>query len=337
MTAKHGPDKCRATIVIPVRNGESFIGQAIKMALCAATSDTEVLIVDDDSSDRSLAIAAEFAASDSRVRVAHARGGRGVAAAREVGVHAARGRYIWLVDVDDDWPADALAVMLEVAERTSADLVLARALYVTPSGRLKRVEAIDGDEVIAPAVAFRRFLLDEITGHLWNKLLARSLALSIEYVPTVVHSDQSIVAQAIGRATRVATTASNVYHYIQRPGSLVRAGRLKHDSLVVVQQVTHCVAASLTQSPEMTTALDFYDLRSIALPQSEDILDPTLSAFGRSNIRRRTRLSITRGRLRAARSLGARRLWLTAWTARSIPPLYEVYLRAQRVRSKIRM
>src|SRR5437763_396949 len=85
------------SVVVPVRNGERFLGQALESALGQTLRPTEVIVVDDGSTDATVQVAAAFpvlvVASD----------GRGVSAARNTGVAASRGELIAFLDHDDVW------------------------------------------------------------------------------------------------------------------------------------------------------------------------------------------------------------------------------------------
>lgn len=89
------------TVVIPVRNGERFIEQAIRSVLAQLGDGDELLIVDDGSTDRTAALA--VAIGDARTRII-ASEAKGVSAARNLGLAAARGEYLAFLDHDDVWP-----------------------------------------------------------------------------------------------------------------------------------------------------------------------------------------------------------------------------------------
>jgi glycosyltransferase involved in cell wall biosynthesis len=90
--------------VIPVFNGERFLAAAIQSVLEQTYRPLEVIVVDDGSTDRSLAIARSFQG----VRVIQqARAGPG--AARNRGVAAANGAFLAFLDADDLMPSDKLA------------------------------------------------------------------------------------------------------------------------------------------------------------------------------------------------------------------------------------
>jgi glycosyltransferase involved in cell wall biosynthesis len=90
------------SIIVPVRDGEAFIGDTLQSALGQTYRNTELIVVDDGSRDRTRAIVNQWVERDSRVRVL-AQANRGVAAARNRALAAARGELIAPLDADDLW------------------------------------------------------------------------------------------------------------------------------------------------------------------------------------------------------------------------------------------
>jgi glycosyltransferase involved in cell wall biosynthesis len=90
------------SIIVPVRDGEAFIGDTLQSALGQTYRNTELIIVDDGSRDRTRAIVDQWAERDPRVRVL-TQPNRGVAAARNRALAAARGQFIAPLDADDLW------------------------------------------------------------------------------------------------------------------------------------------------------------------------------------------------------------------------------------------
>ena len=92
--------------------------------------------------------------------------------------------------------------------------------------------------------AFELFLTGRISGHLWNKLFRRSLALSIQFWRIQVHSDQAMVAQLLAGARTVTAVPTVVYRYVLRSGSIIRSGRKRSESLLAVGAVVETAARS---------------------------------------------------------------------------------------------
>lgn len=101
------------SVLIPVHDGESTLERAVRSVLRQTCADLEVLIVDDASSDGSLALVRRLASEDARVRVIarHTCSGSPVVP-RATALAAARGRYVALIDQDDEWLPDKLAAQL---------------------------------------------------------------------------------------------------------------------------------------------------------------------------------------------------------------------------------
>ncbi|MDP3660640.1 glycosyltransferase family A protein [Phenylobacterium sp.] len=109
------------SVVIPVRNGARFVAQAAVSVLDQLSPGDELLAVDDGSIDST--IAALRGIDDPRLRVLCA-GGRGVSAARNVGLAEARGAFVAFLDHDDLWVAGRhralLRAMLDDEDLTAA-------------------------------------------------------------------------------------------------------------------------------------------------------------------------------------------------------------------------
>jgi GT2 family glycosyltransferase len=90
------------SIILPVFNGESHIGETLDSALGQTYRNIEVIVVDDGSRDRTRAIVEARASLDSRIRVI-AQANRGVAAARNRALAAGRGEFVAPLDADDLW------------------------------------------------------------------------------------------------------------------------------------------------------------------------------------------------------------------------------------------
>lgn len=91
----------KLTIITPVYNGEKFIANTINSILASSYQNLELLLIDDGSTDDSLALCRKFASSDPRIKVFHKENG-GVAEARNYGLEHATGEYIGFCDQDDE-------------------------------------------------------------------------------------------------------------------------------------------------------------------------------------------------------------------------------------------
>ena len=86
------------SIIIPVYNVERYLRECLDSVL--TLHDFEAILVDDGSTDASGKICDEYVRTDPRFKVIHQPNG-GVSKARNAGLDAARGEWIWFVDSDD--------------------------------------------------------------------------------------------------------------------------------------------------------------------------------------------------------------------------------------------
>ena len=95
------------SVVIPAYNRAATIGAAIGSVLRQTWEDFELVVVDDGSTDGTVAAARKVA--DPRLRVVAAPRNLGAAGARNLGVREARGAWIAFQDSDDEWLPEKLA------------------------------------------------------------------------------------------------------------------------------------------------------------------------------------------------------------------------------------
>lgn len=101
------------TVIIPVRNGITFVEEAILSVLHQSFRDLELLLIDDGSNDADYS---QFERLDPRLRLIRLEG-FGVSHARNTGMDEARGQYIAFLDADDVWFPGKLAAQVRYLER----------------------------------------------------------------------------------------------------------------------------------------------------------------------------------------------------------------------------
>ncbi|MFE7709158.1 glycosyltransferase [Streptomyces sp. NPDC057486] len=121
----------QVSIVIGAFNASATLGRALESALRQTHPRVEVIVVDDASTDGTLAVAQEYAARDPRVRIVErTHNSGGVGAPRNNGIAVASGHYLMFLDADDELPHKACESLLESALATGADITAGRALRV---------------------------------------------------------------------------------------------------------------------------------------------------------------------------------------------------------------
>lgn len=101
------------SIVIPLYNKERQVGATLRSVLAQTYQDFEVMVVDDGSTDGSVAVVE--AINDQRIRIIRQKNG-GVSAARNTGIREAKGEFISFLDADDEWKPVYLATQARLIQ-----------------------------------------------------------------------------------------------------------------------------------------------------------------------------------------------------------------------------
>ena len=96
------------SIITPSFNSSKFIRECVDSVISQTFQDWELLIVDDFSKDNSKDIISELSSQDERIRPFFLEDNIGAAAARNVALKQAKGKYIAFLDSDDIWNEDKL-------------------------------------------------------------------------------------------------------------------------------------------------------------------------------------------------------------------------------------
>ena len=110
------------SVVVPMYNASAFIRKCIEHLIHQTYSNLEIIVVDDGSSDGCGKIIKDYAKRDKRIRLITQKNA-GVSTASNVGILAAKGKYIHIHDHDDFVNLDYFEKMAEVAELTDADIL----------------------------------------------------------------------------------------------------------------------------------------------------------------------------------------------------------------------
>lgn len=110
------------SLILPCWNVENYVGRCVQSILSQDFADYEIILVDDGSTDRTGEICRALTAEDSRIRVVSKANG-GLSSARNAGLEAAAGQYVWFID-SDDWIEDnALPKLYEACREDEPDVV----------------------------------------------------------------------------------------------------------------------------------------------------------------------------------------------------------------------
>lgn len=139
------------TIVLPVYNVGKYLKKCLDSVLKQSYRNLEIILVDDGSTDDSPKICDEYAQKDSRIKVIH-KNNEGVSTARNVGIKAAKGKFVCFADSDDILQEDYVEYLLHMAVDNQVDVAVTTDFFTTFGGKQVEqdsIETVSGEEAAA--------------------------------------------------------------------------------------------------------------------------------------------------------------------------------------------
>lgn len=207
-----------ASVVIPVYNAAPYLPQMLISLAAQTLANIEIICVDDGSTDASLAVCRAFAAHDPRIRVL-SQTNQGAAVARNNGLLAAVGRWVFFADADDFCHPAMLADMVAAGEKV-ADVVVAGRHYLDFQGRRKgltkkipKAQLALGETVTCETEGFDPFAGSGVV--VWNKLFRRAFLMErdLRFARLPTSNDMNFVVSSLLRAERIRLLPKAYYYY----------------------------------------------------------------------------------------------------------------------------
>lgn len=202
------------SVIVPVFNKAPYLPELIASLRAQTSTDFDVWLVDDGSTDGSERICDDTAATDERFHVIHQPNSGWPGRPRNVGIDVSESRYLFFADADDWCEATLLADLVAYADAHDSDVVLPAVLseghsYATRDPVLHNEIDVDPREAfltLTPHKLFRR-----------SYFAGLGLRFTEEKVPL---EDGQLVAQAYVGGGRVSRFGQRVgYHYMGREGT----------------------------------------------------------------------------------------------------------------------
>ena len=235
----------KVSIIIPIYKVESYIERCITSVLRQTYRNLEVILVDDCSPDHSMEIAKKVINENemrnsgmSFVFLKHEHN-RGLSAARNTGINAATGDYLYFLDSDDEITDECVEKLVKEAEEGGYDAICGNFQFEDGGLNLNNLptthwelKSYDRDEIL-------RHLTD---GFLFimacNKLVRRELITtkSLYFKEGIIHEDELWTYLLVNQITSMCVIPDGTYIYWRREGSVTISvsKRKRFNSMIII-------------------------------------------------------------------------------------------------------
>lgn len=236
----------RISIIIPVFNVENYIERCLQSVMQQDYEGIELILVDDCSPDRSMAIAGSILRNARfTVKTITHQQNSGLSAARNSGIRIATGNYLYFLDSDDElFSANAISTLVRTANSTQADCIIGNYQRIKGkeeyiSKRYARKQLFKGCREITQA-----FAVGDIPIMAWNKLVSKDFILENElfFKEGLVNEDELWTFKLILEANSIVLSGVPTYKYYVREGSIMtgRALARLESAVEIYREMVQC-------------------------------------------------------------------------------------------------
>lgn len=203
------------SVIIPVYNVEKYLSRCLDSLKKQTFPNWEAVCVDDGSTDGSGAVLDSYAAEDARLKVIHQKNG-GLSVARNNGLSAANGRYVYFLDSDDFMHPQLLETVHGLAKKYGAQLVCFES-YNEKKEEFK-VQPVNPEKVKVkitdkPLFWYGKHGRYKIHFNVWTKFYARDLLEGISFIPGIRYEDYPHTFAVLSKNPHTVITPEKLYYY----------------------------------------------------------------------------------------------------------------------------
>lgn len=205
------------SIIIPVYNVESFIEACIRSVIEQTYNEIECIIVDDKSTDRSNEIC-DRVLSDyngtKRFKTIILDGHLGLSEARNTGIKAATGQWIYFLDSEDSLAPDAIFHLVSLFRKyPTADIAIGQIVCPQAPERYRFAFCETTNYIEGDGIGEYLLFTEKIPVNAWDKLIRRDLIVNnnLMFEPELIHEDEMWMYSASRHFNKIAFARDNTY------------------------------------------------------------------------------------------------------------------------------
>lgn len=204
------------TVIIPIYNREKYLDKCINSVLDQDNVNTEIILVDDGSTDSSPEICDKYKYAHRNIKVIHS-DNHGVSHARNLALDQTTGDYLTFLDSDDRLAPGALSDLLNNIEKNATDFVIGGFKQFTEEGELH--DSSNLPETYSDKILDKRAFLDmmiyadhRLVMRLTSKLFRTDFWKDLRFPESVTNSeDDYLLARILKKTNSVSVICNTVY------------------------------------------------------------------------------------------------------------------------------
>lgn len=225
MTLKHKS----LSIIIPMFNNGQYISKCLDSILVQIPSHTEIIIVDNGSTDEGPRVSREYQKNNSQIRIIHSSENKGLSWARNIGAAHALNDFLLFIDGDDFIESSALQKCLQILDKQESDAVIFT--YSKISNDEKKIDldleykTFPDSGVKSSHEALRYLMQDRIQNFVWRIIFPRETWIQneISFPEGKFFEDISTTYKIISSVSSIYFLNESLYFYRQHPGSIMHS------------------------------------------------------------------------------------------------------------------
>lgn len=221
------------SVIIPVYKVEKYLPQCLESVIGQTYRNLEIILVDDASPDNSLEICLHYQKQDKRIRVIKKERNAGVSSARNTGIEACTGQYIYFLDSDDFIETDMLMNMHRAMAENNADLAICAMERVDVYGKGFQVLELPEIPCADSNMVYELLAKEKLTCMVQTKLYRRCLFEKVRFPIGKLYEDIFILGDVLRQCHRTAILSEPYLKYRIHAGAFTKqVYRFEHMDVV---------------------------------------------------------------------------------------------------------
>ena len=210
------------SIIVPVYKVEKYLDKCIESIVGQTYENLEIILVDDGSPDNCPAMCDRWAEKDSRIKVIHKENG-GLSSARNAGLDACTGEYIYFLDSDDYIADNCIEMLFNAIVSDGSDMCIGNLMSVDESENFVDSYVCPKQRILTPEDIFSTYGNESpiIFIVACGKLYKTKLFSNIRFPENKLHEDEFTFYKVIDLCKAVSVLPDMLYFYVQHTESIM--------------------------------------------------------------------------------------------------------------------